>query len=821
MESVRKDVRYTLRALGKNPGYAILAVLALALGIGANTAIFSVVYSLMFRPLQGATNADELVSMVLKEEGSYPYTHSYQAFEDYRAGMKSVFVDAAGWTSASAQMRVKNEAAERIMPTIVTGNYFEMLGTGMAHGRSFSKDEKERMGAGNVVVLGYSYWRSRFRSNSAAVGSTIRLNGHSFTIIGVASPEFSTNSALIRQTLFLPVTGIDYIYPDYSKTYLNRRRTGEFNFIARLRPGITLEEAQGAADVQASRMEAAYPDLFKSQRAVIYPEPRTRLEPAAAEFMPPVAITFMTLVSLVLLAACANVASLFYARASGRQKELAIRVALGARRRAIVQQLLTESLILSFFGALVGLVLARWITGLLSGVRIATDLAFDFQFTLDYTVIGYAMVLAIFSAVVAGLMPGLRMSSTNLVGTLREGGQSSQRGSVRQRLRDALVVLQVAVSLVLLVCAGLLLQSTKNVARQDLGIKTEGRVVMAMDTDLTAYDEERTAIFYRQVLERTRELPGVEKAALGRYLPIGFGNGNYEVFIEGKPAEKGKTDRAYFNIVSEDYFETMGLPILQGRALSAQDVKDSKLVAVINEAMAKHYWPGQNAIGKRFRFREATQEPVEVVGISKVTKFVLPTEKPSPAFYLPFNQNQRSDMFLHVHTERSPEQMIPALRSLIRSVDPEMPVWDMRTLADHIRYGKMRLFDIGTGLIGGFGLIALILAAVGLYGVMAFLVSRRTPEIGLRMALGATRATVLKSVFANGMKKTFMGLLLGVPLVFLATTTIGFMLVGISPKDPTTILGSALFLLAVTAIAVVTPAMRAMRVDPLVALRSE
>ena len=810
-----------MRALVKNPGYAILAVLALALGIGANTAIFSVVYSFMFRPLQGATNANELVTMVLKEEGSYPYTFSYQAYEDYRAGLKNVFSDAAGWTIASAQIRVGKEAAERIMPTIVTGNYFEMLGVQIASGRSFSKDEKERMGAGNVAILAHSYWRSRFQSNPAVIGSTVRVNGHSFTIIGVASPEFSKNSTLMRQTLFIPVTGIDYVYPDYSKSYLNRRRSGEFNFVARLRPGITLKDAQSAAMVQASRMEAAFPDLFKSQRPVLYPEPRTRLEPAAAEFMPPVAITFMTLVSLVLLAACANVASLFYARASGRQKELAIRVALGARRGEVVQQLLTESLVLSVLGSLVGLVLARWITGMLSGIRIATDLAFDFQFTPDYTVIGYAILLAIFSGVAAGLTPALRMSSTNLVGTLREGGQSSQRGSVRQRLRDVLVVLQVAVSLVLLVCAGLFLQSTKNVARQDLGIKPDGRIVMSMDTDLAAYDDARTAVFYRQLLERARQLPGVEKAALGRYLPIGFGNGNYEVFIEGRPAEKGKTDRAYFNIVSDDYFETIGMPVLNGRALLKQDVQESKLVAVINEAMAKQYWPGQNAIGKRFRFRESTQEPVEVVGISKITKYVLPTERPAPAFYLPFDQNQRPDMILHVYTKRNAEQMIPAVRAMIRNVDPEMPVWDMRTLSDHIRYGKMRLFDIGTALIGGFGLIALMLAAVGLYGVMAFLVSRRTPEIGLRMALGATRVTVLKSVFANGMKKTLIGLLIGAPLAFLATRAIGYMLVGISPKDPTTILGSALFLIAVTAIAVFTPAWRAMRVDPLIALRSE
>jgi predicted permease len=322
-------------------------------------------------------------------------------------------------------------------------------------------------------------------------------------------------------------------------------------------------------------------------------------------------------------------------------------------------------------------------------------------------------------------------------------------------------------------------------------------------------------------LERTRQFPGVELAALGRYLPIGFGNGMYELFIEGRTTPKGKTDRAFFNVVSNGYFDTIGMPALEGRIFTEQDQKNSKLVAIVNEVMAERYWPGQNAIGKRFAFREATQEPVEIIGIVKTTKYVLPTEKPQPAFYLPLSQNHRTDMVLHVYTKRNAEQMIPALRSLIRGIDPEMPVWDMRTLADHIRYGKMRLFDIGTGLIGGFGLIALILAAVGLYGVMAFLVNQRTPEIGLRMALGASRANILKSVFGNGMKKTLFGLLIGVPLTILVTSAIGYMLVGVSPKDPVTLLIASAFLVVITLIAAFTPAWRAMHVDPLVAIRAE
>jgi predicted permease len=819
VELIRKDIRFSLRALGKNPGYTLLAILALALGIGANTAIFSIVYSFMFRPMQGASNPRDLVSVVLVEN-SFPYSLSYPDFEDY-GSLKNVFSDSAGYFLASAQMRIGNHNAERFMPTIVTSNYFDMLGVKMAQGRSFTQDEARRMGAGNVCILAYQYWQRKFHSDPQAVGSIIQINGHAFTIIGIASKEFSDNTELIAPTIFVPLTGADLIYPDYSKDLTKRTRGGDFNFVGRLRPGVNLEKAQAAVTLETNRLAKSFPDIYKAQRALVYPEPRTRMEPSAASYMPPVAMIFMILVALVLLAACANVASLFYARASGRQKELAIRVALGAGRGNIIRQLLTESLILSLLGALAGILLARWITNLLSSIRFATDLQLDFHFTLDYAVIGYSLILAILSGLLAGMIPGLRISHANLIGTLREGGQTSKRGSVRQRLRDALVVLQVAVSLVLLVCAGLFLQSTFHSAKQDVGIQTHGRVVMAMDTDLIGYDKPRSIAFYRQLLDRVRSLPGVKSAALGRYLPIGFRNGMYQVFIEGAPEKQNGTEQAFFNIVSSDYFHTVQLNPLEGRVFTRNDNDRSKAVAVINEAMAKKYWPGQNPIGKRFRFDEKTAAPVEVVGIVRTGKYILPAERPLPAFYLPFEQNFRSDMVLHVYTERNKQDLIVAARKVVSELDPEMPVWDVRTLDDHIRYGKMRLYDVGAGLIGGFGMIALLLAAVGLYGVMAFLVNQRTQEIGLRMALGASQTTVLKTFLSSGMKKTLIGLAIGAPLAYLATNAIRFLLVGISPKDPATILVASLFLLAITLLAIVAPAVRASRVDPLVALRSE
>jgi putative ABC transport system permease protein len=820
VDSIRRDFFYSLRSLKKSPGFAVLAILALALGIGANAAIFSVVYSLMFRPLPGATHPEELVSVVLDDGQSFPSAPDYVAFQDY-ASLKDVFVDAAGNMLGAGQLRVDNQIPERILPVLVSGNYFDLLGVKMAMGRAFHQQEVQNAGNANVAVIAYDFWKRHFAGNPNAIGSVVQVNGNAFNIIGVAAPDFHGSNALIRHSVFVPINAIDLLYPGEWKSINKRSRNGEYNFVGRLRPGVSMEKAQAAVTLMAERLSKEYPNIHQGQRATVYPEPRTRMETEAVSYLPPVTTIFMTLVGLVLLAACANVASLFYARASGRQKEIAIRLAIGAGRGQILQQLFTESLLLAFLGAVAGIMMAYWLIHLLASIRFATDLPLNFDFVIDKTVIGYSLILAVISGVLSALMPGLRISKTELAPILKEGGKTSGAGSTRQILRDALVVLQVAVSLVLLVCAGLFLQSTINSGNQDIGIQTKGRLVMAMDTEVLHYDEQRTRTFYRELLDRVRALPGVESASLGRYLPIGFQNGYYEIFIEGRPKEKDRSEGALFNIVGDDYFKTVGMTILQGRPFSVDDVPGSKPVAIINQMMAEKYWPGQDALGKRFRFDDEKKEPVEVIGVVKTGKYTLPAEGPTAAFYLPYEQNYRSDMVLHVYTLRDPQQMVATVRSEVLKLDPDMPLWDVRTLADHIRYGKMRLYDIGAGLIGGFGLIALVLAAVGLYGVMAYLVNQRTHEIGVRMALGATSRDVLKSVVANGMKKTVLGLLIGVPLAILATRSVQYLLVGVSLKDPLVLSIAILFLSAITLIAALVPGWRATRVDPLIALRSE
>ncbi|MCI0618896.1 ABC transporter permease, partial [bacterium] len=526
----------------------------------------------MFRPLPGAANPDELVSVVLQDKmGGFPSPLSYPTYQDY-SSLKNIFVDSAGWAIVFGQLRIDNNSPVRILFPIVTGNFFQVLGVKMHLGRSFSSEEMKQAGSANVVILGYNFWKKRFDANPSVVGSTVRINGSSFTIIGVLSKEFRGNSGLMAQTLYVPITAADYLYPDYAKSLAERARSGEVFFIGRLRKNVTHQQAQTALNVQAERLEKEFGEIHKGQRALLFPEPRTRLEPAAVSFMPPIALIFMTLVGLVLLAACANVASLLYARASGRQKEIAIRMALGSSRIRILRQLLFESLLLALFGSIAGIALAFWLTNLLGNIHFATDIPLDMNFTIDSTVLGYALLIAVFSGVLAGLMPGLRASNTNLVDSLKEGGRTSAVGAGRQRLRDILLVTQVAVSLVLLVCAGLFLQSTMNAVKQDIGMQIKNRVVMAMDTELSHYDKNRSQTFYRNLLERVHTIPGIESVALGRYLPIGFQNGAFDIFIEGKAQNNPGSDQAFVNIVSSNYFKTVEMPVLQGRAFNEKDL---------------------------------------------------------------------------------------------------------------------------------------------------------------------------------------------------------------------------------------------------------
>ncbi len=821
MDSLWQDIRYSIRTLAKSPGFTAIAVLALALGIGANTTIFSVVYGLILKPLPGAENPGELVSVTLTEGHDFPHKMSYPVWEDYRS-LRTVFTDAVGYFNEIIQFNTPNGTPERVLPLFVTGNYFDVLGVKALHGRTFNQEEGQLTRAASVIVLDYEFWQRRFAGNPAVIGSEVRVNDHSMTVIGVTPPEFRSTEGFFRPVAFIPASAVEYLYPQYRKIMMERRKAGGFAFVGRLQPGVNLAEARAAVAAHAAGLEQEYPEVHKGQRALVYPEPRARMETAAIQYMPPIVTVFMVLVGLVLLVACANVANLLLARATSRQKELAIRTALGAGRGRILRQSVVESMILALLGAGLGLLFAVWPISALASIRPATDLPLAFDFAIDYRVFGYTLLLAAGAGLISGLLPGWRMARTNLASTLKEGGRTSSQHSARHRFRDLLVASQVAVCLVLLVCAGLFFRTARNAARQDMGFDMQNRLVMAMDTGMRRYEKERTREFYRQLVERVRALPGVQSASLGRFLPIGFNNSTDELLIEGRPQEPDKPKPfAFVNIVEPEYFKTMGMPILQGRGFTENDTDGSLRVAIINDRMARKYWPDQNPIGRRFSVQDSKDGPLEVIGVTRTVKWVLPAESPNPGYYVPWAQRQRDDMVLHVHTHGDPLQMVSAVRAEMAALDPEMSVWDVRTMEEHILHGKMFLFDLAIAIVGAFGLIGMALAAVGLYGVMAFLVSQRTHEIGVRMALGASGGNVLGMVVRQGLVKAALGLALGLVLAFAVTRLMTNYLVGVTPTDPLTFGTVAVFLVAVAALASLAPAFRATRVDPMIALRSE
>ncbi len=821
MDSLWQDVRYSFRALAKSPGFTFIAVLALALGIGANTVIFSVVYGLILRPLPGAHNPTELVAVTLTEGQEFPHKLSYASYKDYRE-LTGVFTDALGGFETFVQISSPGSAPERILPMIVTGNYFDVLGVKPVAGRTFIPAETEHMGAGNVLVLSNKYWQQRFAGSASAIGSVVRLNDQPFTIIGVVGPEFRGTTGFFEPAAYLPLTGMDFLYPDYSKTYEQRRKAGPFVFIGRLKPGVSMEEARSAVTAHSIRLEQAYPETQKGQGGLVHPEPRARMETSAIAYMPPIVTVFMTLVGLVLLVACANVANLLLARATSRQKEIAIRAALGAGRGRILRQSLVESTLIALAGAGAGLLLSIWPIHALASFRVETDLPITFNFELDYAVYSYTLLLAVGAGLISGLMPGLRIARTNLVASLKEGGRTSSQHSAKHRFRDLLVASQVAVSLVLLVAAGLFFRTTRNAAQENMGFDKEDRLVVGMDTEMRRYDEARTRQYYRQLLERVRALPGVISASAANALPIGFNTDSYELQIEGAMADPNKRPPwAFHTTVDRDYFRTMGMPVLEGRGFNESDTAESKQVAVINTEMAKQMWPGLNPIGRRFTIQMRKPQTREVIGITRVVKFQLPAERPNPGYYVPLLQNDRTDMILHVHTQGDPMKLAPMVRAEVQSLDPDMPIWDVRTLEAHVLRGKMVLFHIATSIVGAFGLIGMALAAVGLYGVMAFIVNQRTHEIGVRMALGASGGNVLAMMVRQGMLKAAVGLAIGVAGALFVTRSLAPYLVGVTPSDPLTFGAVMAFLAAIALVASVVPALRATRVDPMIALRSE
>jgi len=818
MDSLWQDVRLGLRTLFKAPLFTVAVVLTLGLGIGANAAVFTIINRMLLKPLP-VHDAGNLYVVAIQHEGNQdPHNLSWLDYLDYRS-KSGAFEDLAAYDVNFVGLSADNRA-DRITVTYVTSNYFSMLGVPPALGRVFQPGRALEGAAEPAIVLGHSYWTKRFGSDPGIVGRSVIVNGKPFTVAGVVPEWFQGAYALVEFDAYLPLSMEN---PEAYKNLTTKRDEHALHVIGRLKPGLSRSQAQAAVDVLAKQLEAQYPETNKTVRARVIPERRARPEANGADQTPAIAGIFLLLVGLVLLVACVNVINLIMVRATTRQREIAVRAALGAGRRRLVRQMLTESLILAAGGAVAGAVVGRGVAGLIGAIHLPGDLPFRFDLHFDWRVFGYIAAVALAAGVGVGLLPALRASRTDLNAALREGGRGTSDGAGRQRARSALVVAQVAVSLVLLVAAALFVRSVRNAESIDLGFDPTHVLNASVDVEQQGYDEARGRAFFDELLRRAKTLPGVQSASLAYSVPLGYYNSAAYLEIEGQPpSSKSMRPFAGYNAVSPEYLDTVRPRLVKGRFIAPQDDERGRRVAVVNQFMAQRYWPKQDPIGKRFRSTDLKNDWLEIVGVVQNGKSEGIFSDPSAYFYVPIAQQYKSLRALQLRTAGDPALVAPLVAREIRALDPDIPVFDVVTMERMIQ-GPNGFFLLRMGAVfgGALGLLGLALALVGVYGVVSYAASRRTQEIGVRMALGATRGEILRLVLGRGLVLVAVGVGVGLAGAVGVSRLLSNFLFNVSTVDPVTFIGVPVLLGAMALAASYVPAFRATRIDPSVALRSE
>jgi predicted permease len=818
-DSIWQDAKYALRGLRRNPGFTAAVVATLGLGIGANAAIFSVVNGVLLRPLP-VRDADRLVVLgAYRGSGGTPGRLSRLDMEDYRT-QTDAFEDVAGYAMDFGSLAADNRA-ERAWLTYVSGNYFGMLGLQPAVGRLIEPGEGHVPNADPVLVLSHRYWQRRFNGDPNVVGKAVRFNGRPFTIVGVAPAGFRGAYAFIDMDIFMPLAMMANTLS--AGNSWSDRADSNICTLARLKPGVSLAQARAAVEVVGRRLAAQYPETNKTTRPVVFWETHARPDPASGPVLPLVASVFVGLVALVLLVACVNVAGLLLARGTVRVKELTLRHALGAGRLRLVQQLVTETLLLSALGGTAGLLLGAWISRMLSAIRLPNDLPVSLDFAFDWRVFAYVAAVVLATGFVAGLVPALKGSATRPSDALRDAGRAPGGGGGRHRLRDLLVVAQVAVSLVVLVVAGLFVRSLTNSHRLELGFRPDGVMNFFMNPAEAGYDETRTTAFYRDLVARVRALPGVESASLAHSMPLGYYNISQRLEKEGQTLardEPGPT--ANYNLVDEAYGRTMGIPLLRGRWLTKADEDGKRPVVVVNETLASRLWPGEDALGKRIRFRDGTGPFLEVIGVAGNGKYNSIFESPRPFFYAPNSLEFRSLRVLHVRTAGEPVRLAPLVRKEVAALAPDVALFDVASMRAAVGGGNgFFLVRLAAQFAAALGLLGLALAVVGLYGVVAYSAGQRTHEIGIRMALGAERRDVLAMIVRHGLWLVAAGVAAGVVAALGLARLVASLLFDVKPHDPVTYAAVVGVLALAAMVACYLPARRATRVEPTTALRGE
>jgi putative ABC transport system permease protein len=806
MDAFLNDIRYAVRNLLKRPAFTIIATVTLALGIGANSAIFSSVYSLLLKPLP-FPEIDRVIT-IWDKAPSRGYTHNEVAmanYLDWRAQNHSFDqLSLYRWWSVNL---TGIDTPERIQGFQVTANFIDVIGIKPTIGRAFTEEENQP-GKGDVAIIANSLWQRRFGGDPNIVGKTIMVNGLPRTIVGV-----------MPNTLSYPVPGEIYAPLTITPALAANRQTHDSYVIGRLKPGASIQSAQADIDNITARLQQQYPETNTGVGATVFPI----VADTVRKYDTGVWVA-MGAVAFVLLIACANVANLMLARASGRHREIALRAALGATRWRIIRQLLIESVIVALLGGLLGILVAVWGLDALRAANPGDAARFApgwNQLGINIPVLAFTVALSVLSGLVFGLAPALQVSKPNLNESLKEGSRQSSNRS--HGLRSSLVVVEIALSLVLLVGAGLFFRSFLTLFKTDPGFDPDHVLTMNLILPRAKYKEEaQGAAFYKDLVQRVKATPGVEAAAAVNFLPLGGSNASEDYLVEGEPQPApGHENEGRYRVCTADYFSTMRIPVLKGRAFTEQDKAGATPVVIVNETLARKHWPGQDPIGKRIRFDYPIDKApwMEIVGVSKDVRHEL-TREVTPELYLPHPQDSWNSMVLVARTSVDPASLAGAIRQTVWAIDKDQPVFDVRTM-EEVRSLSVGLQTFSSLMIGIFAGIALLLASIGIYGVMAFVVTQRTQEIGIRMALGARGVDVLRLVLANGMKLAALGLLIGLVVAWAVTRFFAKLLFGVTPTDLLTFAVVSACLLAAAFLACYLPARRATKVDPLEALRYE
>ncbi len=822
MDKLLQDIRFGVRMMLKSPGFTLVAVLSLALGIGANTAIFTLVNAVFLHPVP-VKNPSELMSIFTVDDknafaGNNKLPTSQPNFADLRDHNVS-FLGMYADQPFPAAITVGNQA-EELNGQIVSGNYFDVLGVKPLLGRFFLPDEDTGNGSHPVMVLSYAIWQRKFGGDPNVIGRDYVLNAQAFTVIGVAARDFDGTNPLAGPDLWVPLSTHNLVLSGTLKEWYNERRFLGFNAVGRLKPGVTRAQADAEVKGIFRQLEADYPTPNHGRSATVVPLLESTINPVFRNLLLRAGGLLMVVVGLVLLIACANIANLLLARATGRSREIAVRLALGASRGRLITQLMTESLLLALAGGALGLAIGVMARNVLWTMRPAPLLDSRLDLSLDSTVLLFTAGISLLTGIIFGLAPAWHMTRPDLTVELKERSGQTAGASRVFSLRNAFVVSELGLALITLIGAGLFLLSLRNAQRIDPGFDTTNLVMMDFNLGTQGYDNPRGLQFHRDVVQRVKALPGVQGAAVANFAPLFGGGFGRSVFPEGHDQDQERSGiLVQVDPVGPGYFATVNIPLISGQDLDDSIRQDGRKVVVINQTMAKKFWPGEDPIGKRFKFF-GDNDYTEVIGVARDSKYNAIGEDPTPFLYQPMVQAYDPASTLLVRTRGDAAAAIASVRKSIQELDPHLPLRNVFTY-DKVLDQALWAPRMGAGLLTIFAMLALLLAAIGIYGVMAYAVGQRVREIGIRMALGARPADVLQLILQHGIGLVAVGLGMGLAISFAAARLISNLLYGVSASDPLTFGVITLILAAVGLAACYFPARRATKVDPMVALRYE